>query len=595
MTDAAGVLQNVAAAGFVIVAISAVRRWFIDRDAVRATLAGAMVLLATTAVLGRLGEPTDYRYRILSDISLVTFMGAGYLMLEFRHRYVPLGRGWRIAGLAGAAGAVAFGVWTRIPYAKSPRIEGIDAVAIFTLIALWGLIVIEPAVRFWLVSRSRPSVQRARLRSLSIGYGLIVLLLVVAGIAGSDASSGVTIGTQAAAIALIPALQIAIAPPRWLRRIWRAPETQALRASRDLVMFAPDRETLAVRALDWAQRLVGGDAGFIATEKLNVLAATGMPHDEACDMAARLRAGERPVTTKLPGRGGLAIVAPVRIESGLATLVVLSGPYIQLFGSEEIQLVTYYATEIGLALDRVRLTEELQRLDVARREFIANAAHELRTPLTAILGFSSMLSGDPTKMPTEQLSVALDTIHRHALRMRLLINNLLDLAQLEQRKLKVFTVPTSLAAAVKQALDGVLPSEEHTLSIDVPADIMVIADPLRLEQIVTNLITNAYKYGGPNVRIEARADEHMAMIVVSDDGPGVPEDIRAHLFEAFIRGSGTAGVQGSGLGLAIVRNLAQAFGGDAWYEDAQPHGARFVLALKTEAEPEAGPEDARDA
>ncbi|MFY9588805.1 MAG: HAMP domain-containing sensor histidine kinase, partial [Actinomycetota bacterium] len=386
--------------------------------------------------------------------------------------------------------------------------------------------------------------------------------------------------------ALIPALQIAIAPPRWLRRIWRSPETQALRASRDLVMHAPDRPTLAARALDWAQRLVGGDAGFIATEKLNVLAHAGMEHDDACDMAARLRATEQAATVKLPGRSGLAIVAPVRTESGLSTLVVLSGPYIQLFGSEELQLVTEYATEIGLALDRVRLTEELQRLDVARREFIANAAHELRTPLTAILGFSSMLSGDPSKMPTEQLSVALDTIHRHALRMRLLINNLLDLAQLEQRKLRVFTVPTSLAAAVKQAIDGVPPSEEHSLTIEVPADITVIADPLRLEQIVTNLVTNAFKYGGPNVHIEARADDHMAMMVVSDDGPGVPEDVRAHIFDPFVRGDGTAGVQGSGLGLAIVRNLVQAFGGDAWYEDAQPHGARFVMAFKTEQEPD---------
>jgi signal transduction histidine kinase len=221
-------------------------------------------------------------------------------------------------------------------------------------------------------------------------------------------------------------------------------------------------------------------------------------------------------------------------------------------------------------------------LDVARREFITNAAHELRTPLTAILGFSSMLAGDPTQMPPEQLGVALETVHRHALRMRLLVNNLLDLAQLEQGKLRVFTVPTSLSAAVKQALEGVPPSEEHTLTIDVPAGIMVIADPLRLEQIVTNLVTNAFKYGGPTVHIEARADDHMAMLVVSDDGPGVSDELRAHIFDPFIRGSGTAGVQGSGLGLAIVRNLAQAFGGDAWHEDASPHGARFVLALKTE-------------
>ena len=591
MPDAAEILENLTAVGFGLVALSAIRSWWLNRDGVRGTLAAALGLLAVTTIIGRLGVATDYRYRILSDISLVAFMASGYLMLEFRHRFLPLRRGWRAAALIASMAAVGLVIWARLPYEADPKIEGADAAAAFGLIALWAVLVFEPVVRFWMVSRQRPTVQRARLRALSVAYGLIALILVVAVAAGSDARPALTLGIQATVLALVPVLQVAVAPPRWLRRVWRSPETQALRASRDLVMYAPDRQTLAARALDWSQRLVGGDGGFIATDQLNVLAEAGMEHDEACDMAAQLRADERAaVTIAIPERG-LAIVSPVRTESGVATLVVLSGPFIQLFGSEEIELVNSYAVEIGLALDRVRLVEELQRLDVARREFIANAAHELRTPLTAILGFSSMLSGDPSQMPPEQLSVALDTIHRHALRMRLLVNNLLDLAQLEQRKLKVFAVPTSLSAAVKQAIDGVPSSAEHTLTVDVPSDLTVMADPLRLEQVITNLVSNAFKYGGPNVQIEARADRHMAMLVVGDDGQGVPDSIREHIFDPFVRGSGTTGVQGSGLGLAIVRNLAQAFGGDAWYEEAQPHGARFVLALTTEATEETGTGD----
>src|SRR5881396_3664967 len=103
MTDAGNVLQYVAAGGFALVAASAIRRWLIERDAVRATIAGALFMLAATAVLGRLGQPTHYRYRILSDLALVTFIGSGYLMLEFRHRYVPLHRWWRIGALAASA------------------------------------------------------------------------------------------------------------------------------------------------------------------------------------------------------------------------------------------------------------------------------------------------------------------------------------------------------------------------------------------------------------------------------------------------------------------------------------------------------------
>ncbi|MFY9588630.1 MAG: hypothetical protein WAT66_14395, partial [Actinomycetota bacterium] len=129
MNDASEILKNVAAAGFVVVALSATRRWWLDRNAIRATLAGALGLLAVTSVLGRLGQSTDYQYRILGDVGIVTFIGSGYLMLEFRHRYLPLGRLWRLGALVASAGAAGFAIWARIPYESNPRVTGVDAAA----------------------------------------------------------------------------------------------------------------------------------------------------------------------------------------------------------------------------------------------------------------------------------------------------------------------------------------------------------------------------------------------------------------------------------------------------------------------------------
>src|SRR5688500_15827529 len=135
-------------------------------------------------------------------------------------------------------------------------------------------------------------------------------------------------------------------------------------------------------------------------------------------------------------------------------MVVLSGPFAQMFGSDETERLDEYAAEVGIALDRVHLTEDLRRLDEARRAFIANAAHELRTPLTAILGFSSMVAADPLGMPPEQLQRAMDAVHRHSLRMRTLVNNLLDLTQIEAGKLTVTITPLSLTEIARQALEN---------------------------------------------------------------------------------------------------------------------------------------------
>ncbi|MEX2554659.1 MAG: ATP-binding protein [Actinomycetota bacterium] len=578
MKDAIEILQYLVAGGFVLVALAGLRRWRRQGGRATAVIAAAIGLIAVVSILGRLGEVTDYRFRILFDLSLVGFLASGYLLLQFRHEFLPLRMSVRIAALVVTAGAAGFLIARQLEYGPDVRYTGVDSIALIVVVAVWAAMVIEPIIRFWRASRKRPSVQRARLRSLAVGYAGIIVILVVGLSFGTDSSDAVTLGLQVAVLALVPALAAAIAPPSWLRHLWRAPEEEALRASRDLVMYAPDRHTLAARAMDWATRLVGGDAGFIATPKGDVLAEAGMPHDEACDMAARLHPEEEATSVPTRGGAGRAIVAPVRTEQGTGSMVVFSGPFAQMFGSDEIERLDEYASEVGIALDRVHLTEEMRRLDEARRAFIANAAHELRTPLTAILGFSSMVANDPLRMSPEQLQRAMDAVHRHSLRMRTLVNNLLDLTQIEAGKLTVNIAPLSLAEVARQALESTPPPEDHSVSLNVP-DVPVIADRFRLEQVFANLLANAYKYGGSRIAVEGRVEDGSVVVTVSDDGLGIAEPLRSRLFEPFVRGA-AVGKEGSGLGLAIVRSLLRAFGGDIWYEQATPHGARFLFRLE---------------
>jgi signal transduction histidine kinase len=577
MSSQGDLLRYLVAGGLTVLALSAGVRWWRGRGKVRASIAGALGLLALVSLLNIAGELTHYRYRVMAQVSLVAFLGSGLLLLEFRHRFVPLPRVLRIAAVVAAAGAATFAFVAQLDYGRNVTFHGLDALAMLAVVVVWSVLIFEPIVRFWRASRDRPKVQGARLRSLSGAYALLVVIILFALTLRTDRYPAAAIVMQAAALVLVLGLHAAVSPPRWLRRVWRSSEQQALRASRDLVMFAPGREILATRALDWATRLVGGSSGFIATSEDGVLAACGLADEDARQLAATLSPDEGPAFVPLDGREGGAIVAPIRTEAGTATLAVLSGPYVQLFGSDEIEILGEYAGEIGVALDRVRLTEELQRLDVARRDFISNAAHELRTPLTAILGFSSMLATTPEALAPSKTREALDAMHQQAHRMRKLVNNLVDLAQMEQGKLKVGVSPVSLAGAVREAINEMPPPADHTVEVNVP-EVAVLADNQRLEQIIASLLSNAYTYGGPCVRIDATPNGEWVSVAVADDGRGVPDGVRGHLFDPFVRGVEASGAPGSGLGLAIARSLVQAFGGDIRYEDADP-GARFVVTL----------------
>ncbi|MEK6328745.1 MAG: sensor histidine kinase [Actinomycetota bacterium] len=101
-----------------------------------------------------------------------------------------------------------------------------------------------------------------------------------------------------------------------------------------------------------------------------------------------------------------------------------------------------------------------------------------------------------------------------------------------------------------------------------------------MEQVLVNLLTNAYRYGGSTIRLEARGTSDGVLVTVADDGDGVPDELVPKPFKRFARGSSADGVEGSGLGLAIARALVEGFGGRIWYEPGQPAGARFHFLLR---------------
>jgi CheY-like chemotaxis protein len=161
----------------------------------------------------------------------------------------------------------------------------------------------------------------------------------------------------------------------------------------------------------------------------------------------------------------------------------------------------------------------------------------------------------------------------------------LDLAQVEAGRFGVALESVQLANASRRALEAAKPPAGYSVETAVADDLWVCADPDRLIQVLVNLLTNAYRYGGPHVRVQASRTPDGVLATVSDDGPGVPAALAERLFEKFSRQ--TSDGNGAGLGLAIVRGLVEAFGGSVRCEAGQPRGARFVMSLKAaEARPD---------
>ena len=271
------------------------------------------------------------------------------------------------------------------------------------------------------------------------------------------------------------------------------------------------------------------------------------------------------------------ILAEERIEHHETTRLTKAGELVDVsitvspvYDGEKVVGASVIARDVS---DRRRL-EDLQRR-VDRTDFIARAVHDLRTPLTTLVGFAEILARRENLSPERRREIA-DTIARQGDQVNALLGDLLDLSYVESGRYEMSLERVALADVMTRVLETVRPPAGKEIDVEVPDDAVVIGDPSRIGQILVNLVSNAFKYGGDHVRVIARPTEARVTLEVSDDGRGVPETVRDTLFEPFTRGH--TGVPGTGLGLAITSRLIAAHGGTIELVDDGP-GCRFVIDL----------------
>jgi len=233
----------------------------------------------------------------------------------------------------------------------------------------------------------------------------------------------------------------------------------------------------------------------------------------------------------------------------------------------------------------VRDVTELRRSERLRRELVANVSHELRTPLTSIKGFvETLLAG---ALRDEQNSRRfLEIIETETNRLTKLVDDLLELSRLESKGVTFQLQTVDLAALCAAVVDRQQPRAEGAgvrLECSVEPGVLVVADPDRLEQVLTNLVDNALKFTLPGGRIHVRTRVHggEGWVSVEDTGKGIPPDDLPHVFDRFYRAdrSRTRTSGGFGLGLAIAKHLVEMQGGRIWAESTPGRGSVFSFAL----------------
>jgi len=288
-----------------------------------------------------------------------------------------------------------------------------------------------------------------------------------------------------------------------------------------------------------------------------------------------------------------AIFAPLLWEGRGMGAIFVGRDHVSSFSEKEIALLKTFADQAVIAIENVRLFNEIQeksrQLEVASRhksEFLANMSHELRTPLNAIIGFTRIVMRRSQEKLEPLQYENLEKILTSGQHLLALINSILDLSKIEAGRIEVHPGHVGLAPVLEQCVRTVEPlvkadTVRLVKEFDQALSEMYV-DEEKLRQIIINLLSNAAKFTERgSIRLQAHAANGSVAIAVADTGTGIPADKLSLIFEEFEQAdaSSTRVHGGTGLGLAIARRLARLMGGDIAVESTLGSGSTFTLTL----------------
>jgi signal transduction histidine kinase len=325
------------------------------------------------------------------------------------------------------------------------------------------------------------------------------------------------------------------------------------------------------------------------------------------DLAASQGYAERdPLVVLAVETGGVRtfVGVPMLKEEKLIGAITIYRQEVWPFSEKQIKLVTTFADQAVIAIENVRLFDEIQEksrqlaeASERKSQFLASMSHELRTPLNAIIGLTEMMVSNAARFGTEKALEPLRRVNAAGTHLLSLINEVLDLSKIEAGKLELNPEPVDLARLIDEVIGtaGQLAEKnQNRLIVEAQENLGALtADSMRLKQILLNLLSNACKFtkeGEVALRVRKVADgREWVELAVADTGIGMTAEQQAKLFQDFTQADSLTARRygGTGLGLAITRKLARMMGGDVTVSSEPGKGSVFKVRLPVHAAPRA--------
>jgi signal transduction histidine kinase len=299
----------------------------------------------------------------------------------------------------------------------------------------------------------------------------------------------------------------------------------------------------------------------------------------------------RPMSTRAGFHTMLGV--PLLREGNPIGVIILARKAIRAFSDKQIELATTFADQAVIAIENVRLFDEIQdksrQLEIAsqhKSQFLANMSHELRTPLNAILGYTELILDNIYGETPEKMREVLERLQANGKHLLGLINDVLDLSKIEAGQLTLDLADYSLQDVVHTvvvAVDSLANGKKLALTADVGQNLPIgHGDGRRLAQVLLNLVGNAIKFTDKGeVAIKATMSDSSFTVAVRDTGPGISPSDQGKIFEEFQQADNTATKRkgGTGLGLSIAKRIIGMHGGRIWVESDVGKGSTFAFTI----------------